>query len=262
VDAITVGDNPLAVMRMGNMGFASLLEREGVQTIAHLSCRDKNLIGLQSQLLEAAALGVRSILAITGDPAKIGDQPRASSVYDLNSFELVSLVAKMNRGVGYTGASIQRKTDFKIGAAFNPGVREIDHQISRLKKKIEAGAHFSLPQPSYDPARIKPTYAALREAVGDFPVFFGVCPFISARNAEFLANEVPGIVIPPDVLDRINRTAEARQREEGIKIASELIDEAYDDAPGFYVIPPFGSLELTLRLVERMRANRGAAPRR
>ena len=138
VDAITVGDNPLAVMRMGNMGFAHLLEREGVQTIAHLSCRDKNLLGLQSQLLEASALGIRSILAITGDPSKIGDQPRASSVYDLNSFELVRLIARMNAGLSHTGKSIQRKTDFRIGCAFNPNVRDVSHQIGRRRVRASA----------------------------------------------------------------------------------------------------------------------------
>lgn len=255
VDAITVGDNPLAVMRMGNMGFAHLLERDGIQTIAHLSCRDKNLIGLQSQLLEAAALGIRSILAITGDPSKIGDQPRASSVYDLNSFELVRLIGKMNRGQGHTGASIQKKTDFKIGVAFNPNVTDVGHQVRRLKKKIDAGAQYALPQPTYDLPRIRPTYAELRSGVGDFPVFFGSCPFVSARNAEFLANEVPGIVVPPDLIDRISRRPEGQQRDEGIKIALELIDEAYDAAPGFYIIPPFGSVEVSLQIVEHIKAH-------
>lgn len=254
VDAITVGDNPLAVMRMGNMGFAHLLEREGVQTIAHLSCRDKNLLGLQSQLLEASALGIRSILAITGDPAKIGDQPRASSVYDLNSFELVRLIARMNRGLSQTGKSIQRKTAFRIGCAFNPNVKDVEHQVRRLQKKIEAGAEYALPQPSYEIERIRPTYAALRGAVGEFPVFFGICPFVSARNAEFLANEVPGITVPPALIERISGVPEDRQREEGIRIALELMDEAADDAPGFYIIPPFGSVELTLRIVEHARA--------
>jgi homocysteine S-methyltransferase len=254
VDAITVGDNPLAVMRMGNMGFAHLLEREGVQTIVHLSCRDKNLIGLQSQLLEAAALGVRAILALTGDPARVGDQPRASSVYDLNSFELIKLIGRMNQGQSYIGRSIQKRTDFRIGAAFNPNVKEVGRQVRRLAKKIEAGAEFSLPQPLYDRERIRPTYAELRAGVGSFPVFFGICPFVTARHAEFLANEVPGIVVPPELIRRVAALPEERQREEGVRIALELVDEAYDVAPGFYIIPAFGSVEATLRIVEHLRA--------
>lgn len=262
VDAITVGDNPLAVMRLDHLTFCHFLESEGVQTIAHLSCRDRNLIGTQSALLGAAALGVRSILAITGDPAKVGDQQGASSVYDLNSFELIRLIAAMNDGRSHTGASIRQKTGFKIGGAFNPNVRDLDAQIRRLKKKIDAGAHYALSQPLYDLSAVKPLYARLRAMVGDFPVFFGVVPFVTARNAEFLAHEVPGIRVPDDVLARIGGAPESCQREEGMKIACELIEEAYDAAPGFYVIPPFGSADITLEIVEHIRSCAKSASRR
>lgn len=253
-DAITVGDNPLAVMRMGNVGMAHLLEREGIPTILHLSCRDKNLIALQSTVLEAAALGVTSLLPVTGDPAKVGDQPQASSVYDLNSFELIRLIARMNSGKNYAGNDIGGRTRFSIGCAFNPNVRDVDLQVRRLKKKAAAGAHFALPQPTFDAARIAPVYETLRRELGTFPVFFGVLPAVSARNAEFLAHEVPGISIPPAVLDRLKGVPSARQREEGLAVARELVEQAFDFAPGYYIIPPFGSVDLAVELVRFIKA--------
>jgi methionine synthase / methylenetetrahydrofolate reductase(NADPH) len=253
VDAITVGDNPLAVMRMGNIGMAHLLEREGIQTIVHLSCRDKNLIALQSTLLEACALGISSILAITGDPAKVGDQPQATSVYDLNSFELIRLIRNLNEGKSYSGAPIGGKASFLVGAAFNPNVRDVDAQVRRLKKKIDAGAQFALSQPLYDIDKIPVVYERIRAGVGDFPVFLGVLPMVNASNAEFLAHEVPGISIPEPLVERMKRAPEAEQQEEGMKISRELIDRAAEFTPGFYIIPPFGNIKPTTELVKHIR---------
>lgn len=260
-DAITVGDNPLAVMRMGNVGMAHLMEREGIQTIVHLSCRDKNLIALQSTLLEACALGITSILAITGDPAKVGDQPMASSVYDLNSFELIRLIRNFNEGKSYSGQPLGGASRFLVGCAFNPNVRDLDMQVRRLKKKIDAGAHFALSQPLYELDRVPLMYERLKAGVGDFPVFFGVLPMVSGRNAEFLAHEVPGISIPEEVVGRMKRAPEADQREEGLRIARELIERAAPHAPGFYVIPPFGNVTTTASLVKHIRTAAAAARR-
>jgi homocysteine S-methyltransferase len=253
VDAITVGDNPLAVMRMGNIGMAHLMEREGIQTIVHMSCRDKNLIALQSTLLEACALGITSILAITGDPAKVGDQPQASSVYDLNSFELIRLIKNLNEGTSYAGSPIGGRSRFLIGCAFNPNVRDLDAQVRRLKKKIAAGAQFALSQPLYDLERIPLVYERVRAGVGDFPVFFGILPMVSGSNAEFLAHEVPGISIPDAVVERMKLGAAEGQREEGMRIARELIDRAAEFAPGFYIIPSFGNIRPTAELVKHIR---------
>lgn len=253
VDAITIGDNPLAVMRMGNIGMAHLMEREGIPTIVHVSCRDKNLIALQSTLLEAAALGVSSILAITGDPAKVGDQPMASSVYDLNSFELIRLMRNMNEGKSYAGNAIGGRTRFSIGCAFNPNVRDVDAQVRRLKKKIDAGAHFALSQPLYDAAKIPLVYEKIRAGVGEFPVFFGVLPMVSAANAEFLAHEVPGISIPESLVERMKAVPEERQRDEGMRIACELSEAAAEHAPGYYLIPPFGNVRQSIELARHIR---------
>ena len=257
VDAITVGDNPLAVMRMGNIGMAHLMEREGIQTIVHLSCRDKNLIALQSTLLEACALGITSILAITGDPAKVGDQPQASSVYDLNSFELIRLVKNLNEGRSYAGSPIGGNSRFLIGCAFNPNVRDVDAQVRRLKKKIAAGAQFALSQPLYDIEKIPLVYERVRAGVGGFPVFFGVLPMVSASNAEFLAHEVPGISIPDSVVARMKKTPEDRQRDEGLAISKELIDRAAEFTPGYYIIPSFGNIRPTAELVKHIRVKFG-----
>ena len=255
-DAITVGDNPLAVLRMGNIGMAHLMEREGIQTIVHVSCRDKNLIALQSTLLEACALGITALLPITGDPAKVGDQPQATSVYDLNSFELIRLIKSMNEGKSYAGNAIGGATSFSIGCAFNPNVRDVDAQVRRLKKKIDAGAQFALPQPLYDVEKVGPVYDRIEAGLGRFPVFFGVLPAVSSRNAEFLAHEVPGITIPEAILERMKKTPEEKQREEGVAIAKELIDAAYERAPGFYIIPPFGSVEISVELVKHIKAKK------
>jgi homocysteine S-methyltransferase len=252
-DVITVGDNPLAVMRMGNLAVAHLMEREGIQTILHLCCRDRNLIGLQSAVLEAAALGITSILAVTGDPAKVGDQPGATSVYDMNSLDLIHLINQMNSGKDHAGNPIHHPTRFSIGCAFNPNVEDIDAQIKRLVKKVKAGANYALSQPMYDIARIGQVYDALRSAVGEFPVFFGVMPVVSARNAEFLHFEVPGIRIPETVLRRMRQTPQQEQQDEGIKIAKELIDVGIQHAPGIYIIPPFGKISLAQQLVEYVR---------
>jgi methionine synthase I (cobalamin-dependent)/5,10-methylenetetrahydrofolate reductase len=254
VDAITVGDNPLAVMRMGNIGMAHLMEREGIQTIVHLSCRDKNLIALQSTLLEACALGITSILAITGDPAKVGDQPQASSVYDLNSFELIRLIRNLNEGKSYAGSPIGGKSRFLVGCAFNPNVRDVDAQVRRLKKKIDAGAQFALSQPLYDSGKIPLVYERIRAGVGTFPVFFGILPMVSASNAEFLAHEVPGISIPEAIVERMKRAAPAAQQEEGMSIARELIDRASEFTPGYYIMPPFGNIRPTAELVKHIRS--------
>lgn len=258
VDAITVGDNPLAVLRMGNITVSGLLEREKIQTITHMSCRDKNLIALQSTLMEASVAGITSILAITGDPAKIGDQPTATSVYDVNSIDLIRLISNMNQGKNYSENSIGRRTNFKIGCAFNPNVEKLDHQIGRLKKKIEAGAQYALSQPLYDMKKIAKVYKQLNSSCPNFPVFFGVLPLTSSRNAEFLANEVPGISVPKDVVERIKSTPEKKQREEGIKISYELIDAAYEFISSFYIILPFSRIDYGIELTKHIKSKHKA----
>lgn len=257
-DAITVGDNPLAVMRMSNLAFAHILEREqpALPVIAHLSCRDRNLIGLQSELMGAFALGLRAILGITGDPASIGNQPGATSVYDMNSFGLVELMARMNRGESLLGEPLSQRTDFTIGVALNPNGRKIDDQLRRLRKKADLGAHFVQTQPCFDAARIREMYE--RTAPLGLPIFLGILPLTSHRAAEFLHNEVPGIEVPERVRTRLKGLDKEAAKAEGIAIAREIIDEVFDVAHGFYIIPPFNIAKNAVDLVRHIREKSAA----
>lgn len=258
VDAITVGDNPLAVMRMSNLAFAYLVEQAcpRTPTIAHLSCRDRNLIGLQSELMGAWALGLRAILGITGDPASIGNQPGATSVYDMNSFGLVELMARMNRGENLLGEPIARPTEFTIGVALNPNGRKIDDQLRRLKKKADLGAHFVQTQPCFDVARIREMYE--RAAPLGLPIFLGILPLTSHRAAEFLHNEVPGIEVPEPVRERLRGRDKEDGKAEGVRIAREIIDQVFDIAHGFYIIPPFNAVKNVYELVKHIQERAAA----
>jgi methionine synthase / methylenetetrahydrofolate reductase(NADPH) len=259
VDAITVGDSPLAVMRMSNLAFADLLQREtgllqretGRPVIAHLSCRDRNLIGTQSELMGMYALGVHNVLAITGDPASIGNQPGATSVYDLNSFGLIEVMARMNKGENIVGEPLAGHTSFTIGAAFNPNGRRIDDQLRRLKRKVELGAHFVMTQPCFDIERIRELYK--RAGPLGVPIFLGILPLTSHRAAEFLHNEVPGIEVPDRVRARLAGLDKDAAKAMGQEIAREVIDATFDLAHGFYIIPPFNMAKHAVELVRFVR---------
>jgi homocysteine S-methyltransferase len=254
VHLVSMAENPLATVRMGNVAMALLMKRDaGMEPLVHFTCRDRNLIGLQSDILGAVALGIRHVLAITGDPAGTGDSMGAKSVFDVNSIGLCSLVDAMNRGELKTGAPIGRPAGVTLGVAFNPNVKRLDTQLRRLQEKIEAGAHFAMSQIVFDPDKVRAMY----EAVGPmgFPVLVGVMPLRSYRNAEFVANEVPGVTVPPTVLDRMRDLGPAEARLEGIRIAKEVVDVALAcGAPGVYVVPPFNDADAALELVRHARA--------
>jgi homocysteine S-methyltransferase len=256
VHLISMAENPLARVRMGNVA-AALLVRQltGIEPLVHFTCRDRNLIGLQSDILGAAALGLRNILAITGDPASLGGHAGASNVYDVRSAGLVEIIRTLNEGKTMTGRRMDRGTRFAIGVAFNPNVKKMEVQIRRLEKKIEAGAQFALTQPVFEPDRIAEMYE--KTASLGIPVFLGVLPPASARNAEFLHNEVPGINIPEELRLRLRRAPEDGQAEVGEDIACELLDSAHGLAPGYYVIPPFTRYETAARLVKHVKRGEG-----
>ena len=247
VDAINLAENPLARVRVGNIALASLIQREvGIEVIVHVTCRDRNFLGLQSDLMGASLLGIRHILAVTGDPAKMGDQAGASSVYDLNSFGLIKLLADLNAGVNAIGNPIGRGTGFTIGAAFNPNVKNMDNQLRRLEKKVANGARFVQTQPVY---AVEPVLEMLeRTAHLGVPILPGIMPLVSERNAEFLHNEVPGISIPDEVRARMRGKEKEAGALEGLAIARELIDAVWDRAGGFYIIAPFGRFEIAAEL--------------
>lgn len=252
IDALTMADSSLGITRMSNMALGYLAkQKSGLSIITHLSCRDRNLIGLQSELMGLYALGMDTVLALTGDPAKFGDQPGATSVYDLNSFNLIAMIKKMNQGVAFSGRTMKQGSRFTIGVAFNPNVDRIETQVSRLRKKVQLGADFVMTQPIFDWRKARAVYDATREF--DIPIFVGIMPLVSGRNADFLHNEVPGIEIPLKVRERLYRFDGERARREGVTIASEILESTLDYFNGIYLVTPFVRYEMIIELVEACR---------
>jgi homocysteine S-methyltransferase len=251
VDAITMADNPVASVRMGNVALAQIVQDEiGIPVIVHLTCRDHNLLGLQSLLMAAHVMGLHHLLALTGDPTRVGDQPGATSVYDLNSFGLIELIRKFNDGVNHMGMPLGKNARFTTGVAFNPNARNLAGQVARLRKKLTCGAHFAMTQPIYEVER----FEQMREATAGLvaPILVGCMPVQSERNAEFLHNEVPGIALSEEVRRRMKGLTGPAGRREGIKICKELIDQMVGKADGFYIIPPQTRTEMAVELVDHV----------
>jgi homocysteine S-methyltransferase len=252
VDAISLAENPLARIRLGNLALARhIQEAAGVEVIAHVTCRDRNLIGLHSELMGAHLLGLRNILAVTGDPVSVGGESGATSVFDLNSVGLLELLAALNQGKTRLGSDLQGHTDFLLGAAFNPNLPSMQGQLRRLEKKVAAGARFVQTQPVYD-RRVLEELLACTAPLG-VPVLVGLLPLVSERNAEFLHNEVPGIVLPDEVRRRMRGKAGAEGVREGMTVARELVEAGRGKVGGWYLMPPFGKVELALELIEVIR---------
>jgi methionine synthase / methylenetetrahydrofolate reductase(NADPH) len=248
-DAITLADNSLAILRVSNFAAAIRLRDEvGLTPLLHVACRDRNLLGLQSELLGFGVLGFRHVLALTGDPAKAGDHPGASSVYDVNSIGLIKVLKGMNQGTNAVGRSLNGQTQFLIGCAFNPNARNFDSQVKKLEDKIKAGAQYILTQPIFDLALIRKTGEALRPL--GLPVFIGVMPLLHARNADFLHNEVPGISIPETVREKLRTLEEKEAWRVGLDFARELRLSVLEQFPGVYLITPFLRYELSVALLK------------
>ncbi|XID95226.1 bifunctional homocysteine S-methyltransferase/methylenetetrahydrofolate reductase [Paenibacillaceae bacterium WGS1546] len=252
-DALTMADNSLAVTRMSNLALAALLkERVGIRPLAHIACRDRNLIGTQSHMMGFDALGIDHVLAVTGDPAKFGDLPGSSSVYDLTSFEIIRMIKQLNEGIAFSGKPLKQKAKFVIGAAFNPNVKHLDKAVQRLERKIAAGADYIMTQPVYDPELIVRIADMTKHL--SVPIFLGVFPLASGRNAEYLHNEVPGIQLSDAVRERMSGLEGPAGRAEGVRIAEELLDAAMAHFNGIYLMTPFMAYEMTVSLTEYVRA--------
>jgi homocysteine S-methyltransferase len=246
-DAITLADNSLAILRVSNLAIGAMLkERFGITPLLHMSCRDRNVLGLQSELLGMAALGMRHVLPLTGDPARVGDHPGAASVYDVNSVQLMSIIRRMNEGFNYAGKSLNSETHFVIGCTFNPNSKNLDAQLSRLERKIAAGAQYVMTQPVFD-LRILDEMAERTKTFG-IPIFTGVWPLLSTRQAEFLHNEVPGIVVPEEVRKKMAAPEGAEGGARGLEIAREIAKAALERFPGVYLITPFLRYSATVEL--------------
>ena len=248
-DAITLADNSLAILRVSNLAAGALLKaRHGIMPLLHISCRDKNLLGLQSELMGMAALGIRHVLPLTGDPAKVGDHPGAKSVYDVTSVQLISIVKRLNEGFNHVGKSVKTQTRFVTGCTFNPNAKQLDAQIARLERKLAAGAQYVMTQPVFDTSLVK-TVAERTSSLG-VPIFMGVWPLLNGRQAEFLHHEVPGILIPDGVREKMAGKEGAEGRTVGLEIAKDVCRATLDHFPGVYLITPFLNYELTVELAD------------
>ncbi|GIP32944.1 bifunctional homocysteine S-methyltransferase/methylenetetrahydrofolate reductase [Paenibacillus sp. J2TS4] len=247
VDSITMADNSLAMTRMSNLSTGYLVkEKLGMRPLLHIACRDRNSIGMQSHLMGMHAMGMDHILCLTGDPAKFGDLPGSSSVYDLNSIGLIKMAKQLNEGMAYSGKALKHKSKFVIGAAFDPNVKYIERAVARMEKKIEAGADYFMTQPVYEPEMIERLYEATKHI--PVPIFIGIMPLISGRNAEFLHNEVPGIRISDEVRNRMRGLEREEGRRAGVEIAKELLDTALQYFKGFYFMTPMLYYDMTVEL--------------
>ncbi len=252
VHVVNIPDGPRASARMSPMALAHLImEQTGMDTILHYTCRDRNILGMQSDLLGAEALGLDNILAVTGDPPKLGDYPMASAVFDVDAVGLLRIASNLNRSKDLVGNPIPRATSFFLGAGFNPAAIDLKLEIDRLHQKIESGAEFIMTQPVFDQEKL---FAAMELAGAiNTPVFVGILPLASFRNAEFFHNEVPGMEVPEAIRQRM-KVAGDKGKEygfaEGIAIAQEALNATKAHVQGVYVMPPFGKVELAIETVK------------
>ncbi len=253
VDAVNVPDGPRAQSRMGALLTSVLIQQQvGIETVTHYACRDRNLLGMLSDLLGAAAIGLRNLLLVTGDPPKMGPYPDATAVFDIDSIGLTNLVHNLNRGLDPGGNQIGEPTRFVIGVGVNPAAVDLDHELKRFAWKLDAGAEFAITQPVFDVAQLERFIGRLPDA--RIPVVAGIWPLVSVRNAEFLANEVPGVTVPDAVIARMRR-ANDKSRDhavaEGIAIAREMLERVRPFVQGAQVSAPFGKVELALEVFRR-----------
>ncbi len=248
VDAVNVPDGPRAQSRMGALLSGLMIEREvGLESVVHYCCRDRNLLGMLSDLLGAAAAGLRNLLLVTGDPPKMGPYPDATAVFDIDAIGLTNLVARLNRGLDPGHNPIGAPTKFVIGVGVNPAAPDLQHELRRFHWKVEAGAEFAITQPVFDLDQLD----RFLKQVESFhlPIIGGIWPLVSLRNAEFLANEVPGVTVPDEILARMRRASERGREEalaEGVTIAREMLTAVRDRLSGAQVSAPLGRVPVAL----------------
>lgn len=252
VDAVNVPDGPRAQNRMGAIAVAVLLQqRVGIETVLHYCCRDRNLLGMHSDLLGCAALGLRNLLLITGDPPKMGPYPDATAVFDIDSIGLTNMANLMNHGLDLGGNPFGEPTKFTIGVGVNPGHMDLDYELRRLAWKVKAGAEYAITQPVFDVAVLERFLAQIADM--HLPVVAGIWPLLSYRNAQFMNNEVPGVSVTDEVMERM-RIASEKSKEhglrEGIAIARETLERVRDRVAGVQVSAPLGRVDLALQVFE------------
>jgi homocysteine S-methyltransferase len=257
VDIVNVSDSAMARVRMGALAVAFGIQHDlDLECIVHFTSRDRNLMALESELLGAHALGVRDILALTGDPPRIGDLPGATGVWDVDSIGLVEILARLNRGEDAAGSPIGQPASFTIACALDPTAADAATEWDRLVRKVAAGAHLIMTQPLYSAEQVEAMFTEADRRFGPtgfpIPVLLGVLPLQSARHAEFLHHEVPGITIPDATRSALHDAGD-RAAEVGLRITEELLDVVGDRVAGTYIMPSFGRYEQAAELVRRLR---------
>ncbi len=252
IDAINIPDGPRASARISPMVAALAVEREvGIETVLHYCCRDRNLIGMQSDLLGGYAGGLRNYLIITGDPPKLGDYPDSTPVFDVDAVGLTQVVTNLNHGVDVGGNPINPPTGILIGIGANPCAVDPEHELKHYLNKIHAGAEYAITQPIFDPEALLRFLDAAEARDGAIPVVAGVWPLVSLRNAEFLNNEVPGVEVPNSILERMSKAKTKEDgRKVGVEIAREICESIVDRVAGYQVSAPFGIVDLALQVLE------------
>lgn len=251
VDAINIPDSPRASARISNQALSLLIQREvGVEAILHYTCRDRNVLGIQSDLLGAAATGIRNLICITGDPPKMGSYPDATAVFDVDSIGLVNIVHNLNRGLDIGGNPIGAGTAFVIGVGANPGADNLDEEIRRFEYKVEAGAEYAVTQPVFDLKLLESFLRRIEHC--RVPVVAGIWPLVSVRNAEFMKNELR-VSVPDAILNRMAqaRTPEAA-REEGVAIARQMLVAVRETVQGAQISAPLGRYGSAVDVLEAL----------
>jgi methionine synthase / methylenetetrahydrofolate reductase (NADH) len=252
VDAITIGDGHRTSARISGLSLAVLIEQQaGIETLLHYACRDRNLIGIQSDLLGAHAMGLRNLMLITGDPGRVGDYPDATAVFDVDSIGLTNLVSRLNHGCDLGGQSIGAPARFHIGVSVNPAAPNLDDELRRFEYKVEAGAEFVVTWPVFDVAAFEKFLKRIESA--RLPVVAGLLPFESARHAEFIANEVPGTSVPEALLDRMRGVRPDEAAAEGVAIARDLAQGLRASVQGLQISTTSGQIEAALAVVDGLR---------
>jgi methionine synthase I (cobalamin-dependent)/5,10-methylenetetrahydrofolate reductase len=258
VDAVNVLDSARAQSRMGVLSAALIIQREvGLETVFHYTCRDRNMLGMLSDLLGAAAAGLRNVLIVTGDPPAMGPYPDSTAVFDIDSIGLTNLLRRLNQGLDPGGNSIGEPTRYVVGVALNQGA-ELQRELERFAWKVEAGADFAVTQPVFDAGQLERFLSRARSPI---PVIAGIWPLSSLRNAEFLANEVPGVEVPPAIIERMRKAQEdgsAAARAAGVAIASEMVESVKDLVQGVQVSAPGGRVEAALETLRSVSGKRKA----
>jgi methionine synthase I (cobalamin-dependent)/5,10-methylenetetrahydrofolate reductase len=253
IDAVNIPDGPRASARMSAILTAVMIEqRAGIETVLHYTCRDRNLLGMQSDMLGAHAIGLRNMLLVTGDPPKMGSYPNATGVFDVDAIGLTNMVHRLNGGIDLGGRSIGEPTALSIGVGVNPVHRDFEYEMKRFKYKVEAGAEWAITQPVFDPASMFRFLEYLYKENIKIPIIAGVWPLLSHRNAVFMNNEVPGVVIPASIIKRMADVTDPDDAKKvGVDIAREMVNELGNKVQGIQLSAPFGRVELALAIIGR-----------